>query len=120
MDFKYINPEYLDSVSGGDAGIINDLVTLFRNQASEIVNSMFSALEAKDYTQISLLAHKIKSSVAIMGMDDLALMLKTLELKARESADTDLYRGYIERLRNDTASALIELDELILMRSGKK
>lgn len=120
MDFRFINPEYLDSVSGGDAGIINDLVTLFRNQATEIVDSMFSALETKDYLQLSLLAHKIKSSVAIMGMDDLASMLKTLELKARESADPDSYRGYIERLKNDTTSALIELDNLILIRSGKK
>jgi len=102
MDYKYINIEYLESVSGGDNNIIIEIVTLFREQAEEFYKEMTSRLAAKDYHSLSLLAHKAKSSVAIMGMNDLAVMLKT-----------DKYESYIARFKDDTDNALKELDNLI-------
>ncbi len=113
MDYKYINVEYLESVSGGDNNIVIELVTLFREQTSEFYDEMKSLLAAKDYYNLSLLAHKAKSSIAIMGMDDLAMMLKTFELQAKEGIETDKYESYIERFKNDTDEALKELDNYI-------
>lgn len=69
MDYKFINIEYLDSVSGGDSGIIGEIVIMFREQCIEIHNEMKSLLSVKNYTSLGLLAHKAKSSVAIMGMN---------------------------------------------------
>lgn len=83
MEYKFINTEYLDSVSGGDSEIIREIVVMFKEQVIEIFNEMNSHLSEKDYRSLGLLAHKAKSSVAIMGMDDLALMLKTFELQAK-------------------------------------
>ncbi len=68
MDYKFINMEYLDSVSGGDTSIINEIVVLFKEQSVEIYDEMKSLLESKNYISLGLLAHKAKSSVAIMGM----------------------------------------------------
>ena len=34
MDYKFINMEYLDSVSGGDQSIIVELVGMFKEQSS--------------------------------------------------------------------------------------
>lgn len=113
MDYKYINVEYLESVSGGDNSIIIELVNLFREQTKEFYEDMKALLAAKDYYNLGLLAHKAKSSVAIMGMNDLATTLKTFELQAKEGIDTDKYESYIERFRNDTDEALKELDNLI-------
>jgi len=113
MDYKYINIEYLESVSGGDNSIIIEIVALFREQAEEFYKEMTSRLAAKDYHSLSLLAHKAKSSVAIMGMNDLAVMLKTFELQAREEIETDKYESYIARFKDDTDNALKELDNLI-------
>ncbi len=113
MDYKYINVEYLESVSGGDNSIVLELVNLFREQTKEFYEDMKALLTAKDYYNLGLLAHKAKSSVAIMGMNDLALTLKTFELQAKEGIETDKYESYIERFRNDTNEALKELDNLI-------
>lgn len=113
MAYSFINPQYLDSVSGGDPEIIRELVSIFRDQVKETFLTMKTLNEQKDYTQLALLAHKVKSSVAIMGMDDLAGLLKTFEIKARESKDTDLYLSYIERFKNDTDSAIVELEDFI-------
>ena len=108
--------EYLDSVAGGDLGIINELVILFREQTIEIAKEMESLLIKKDYTSLGLLAHKAKSSVAIMGMTEMAQILKTFELQAKEEKDIHLYESYIERFKKDTQEAVKELEDLISKR----
>jgi HPt (histidine-containing phosphotransfer) domain-containing protein len=116
MDYKYVNMEYLDSVSGGDHEVIKELVSIFKDQVIEIYQEMRSLLTSKDYTALGQLAHKAKSSVAIMGMTSLSEMLKTFELQARDAKETQLYESYIERFKNETQEAVREIDDIILKR----
>jgi HPt (histidine-containing phosphotransfer) domain-containing protein len=113
MDYKFINTEYIDSVSAGDTEIIRELVVLFKEQAVEIYNEMKSSLASKNYNSLALLAHKAKSSVAIMGMNDLSVMLKTFELLAKEKRESDLFDEYITRFKTETEEAIKELDNLV-------
>lgn len=71
-----------------------------------------------DFTSLGLLAHKAKSSVAIMGMNDLATMLKTFELQAKEARETQMYESYINRFRDETTGAIIELEHIITTRQS--
>jgi HPt (histidine-containing phosphotransfer) domain-containing protein len=111
MDYKFINTEYLSSVSGGDRDITYEIINMFTEQTCEVYGEMKSLLASGKYHLLGLLAHKAKSSVAIMGMNDLALMLKTFELQAKEARETDLYESYIERFKSDTDSAIAELED---------
>ena len=114
MEYKFINTEYLDSVSGGDSEMIREIVDLFKEQVVEFHNEMKSLLKKKNYYSLGLLAHKAKSSVAIMGMSELATMLKTLELQAKEGQESEKYQSYVDKFRNDTLEAVKELDDLII------
>jgi len=118
MVYEHINPEYLDSIANGDNELIREIVEMFSVQASEIYTEMSILSEKKDYQALGLLAHKAKSSVAIMGMKELASMLKTFELNARESIGINEYTAFIERFRNDTKEAVKELHHLIKSRKG--
>jgi HPt (histidine-containing phosphotransfer) domain-containing protein len=113
MDYKYINTEYLNSVAAGDNEIIRDIVSMFKEQVVEIYTEMNARFMAKDYKALGLLAHKAKSSVSIMGMNDLATMLKTFELQAKENKESGLYESYIIRYKSETEEAIKELDNLI-------
>jgi HPt (histidine-containing phosphotransfer) domain-containing protein len=113
MDYKFINTEYLDSVSGGDNEIRHEIVIMFREQVSVIYGEMKSLLDEKKYKLLGMLAHKAKSSVAIMGMNDLASMLKTFEIQARDEKNPELYESYIARFNDETKAAVIELDDLV-------
>ncbi len=86
---------------------------MFRDQVAEFNNEMKAHFEGKNYKALGNLAHKAKSSVAIMGMDSLSNMLKTFELQATEEKNSDMYESYIQRFENDTKCALDELDSLI-------
>jgi HPt (histidine-containing phosphotransfer) domain-containing protein len=110
MDYKFIKMEYLDSVSEGDPEIIREILLIFKDQAIEMYNEMILRLSEKNYPLLGFLAHKAKSSVSIMGMDDLALMLKTFERQAKEGKDYELYESYIARFKAETDEAVKELE----------
>ncbi len=113
MNYKFIKTEYLESVSGGDIGIARELTDMFREQSKEIYGELMAKLSAGDYLSLSQLAHKAKSSVAIMGMDELATMLKTFELQARDRIETEMYESYISRFKNEIDAAVIELEDYL-------
>jgi HPt (histidine-containing phosphotransfer) domain-containing protein len=110
MDYKFIKMDYLNSVSEGDPEIIREILLIFKDQAVEISDEMDVRLSEKDYPLLAFLAHKAKSSVAIMGMDDLAALLKTFEIQAKEGNDHELYKSYIARFKADTEEAVKELE----------
>lgn len=113
MDYKFIKTEYIESVSGGDNEIILELVSMFREQVGEISLEMRNLLNKNDYHTLGLLAHKAKSSVAIMGMTELATMLKTFELQAKDGQERDKYEMYISRFEQETMGAVEELENYI-------
>ncbi len=116
MVYKYINIDYLDSVSGGDSEIIQEIIKIFKDQIVEIYNEMQLYLSEKNYQSLGLLAHKAKSSVAIMGMNDLANMLKTFELQGKEGKEPELYESYIKRFKFETEEAVKELEDIMTNR----
>jgi HPt (histidine-containing phosphotransfer) domain-containing protein len=118
MNYKFINTEYLDSVSGGDPDLTNEIVSIFKEQVAEAYHEMKELLASRNYQNLGLLAHKIKSSVSIMGMSDLANMLKTFELETREEKNSEKYGSYIERFKSDTENAVKELDDHMKKISG--
>jgi len=113
MDFKYINTEYLESVSGGDKDVISELISLFKEQVTEMADEMDALYGKGDYYNLGLQAHKAKSSVAIMGMEELAAMLKTFELQAKNGVEASKYPEYINRFKDETGIAVTELDEFV-------
>jgi len=113
MDYKFISTEYLDSVSGGDNETIREIVVMFSEQVVEMYDEMRVLLSEKKYQALGMLANKAKSSVTIMGMKDLAAILKTLEIQAKEGKETEKYESYVTRFGNDTREAVKELDNLI-------
>jgi HPt (histidine-containing phosphotransfer) domain-containing protein len=113
MDYKYIKIEYLEMVAGGDSDLLKELVSMFKDQVAEFNSEMDVLFREKNYYALGNLAHKAKSSVAIMGMDSLANMLKTFELQANEGKNSDMYESYISRFENDTKHAISELESLI-------
>lgn len=106
-----INLSYIKDVCGNDREIIAEMISIFRSQIPEFVSEMRSLLKNRQFNDLGLLAHKAKSSVAIMGMEDLAVALKTFELKARAGEETGSYADFIDRFEKDTGVALKELDE---------
>jgi len=102
---------YLKNMSGDNPEIIKEMIAIFIEQAQEYIRDMQKNLDEKNYDAIGKLAHKAKSSISIMGMNDLAADMKTLELLAKEQKELETYPNFIEKFISQTQQAITELKE---------
>jgi len=101
---------YLQEMAGGNKMLILEMISIFKSQVAEFADEMDKLLGNKEYELLGKLAHKAKSSVAIMGMSDLAEDLKTLELLAKDKKNTRLYPTILKNFREGTSEAIEELE----------
>jgi len=95
--FTHADLTYLESMAMGSQEMINEMIEIFIEQIPEFTEGLQSLLDQKDYIALGALAHKAKSSVAVMGMNSLANDLKDLEIKAKAGDDPHLYQGLVSK-----------------------
>ncbi len=103
---------YLDSISNGDNKFMQELIDLFFEQIPDYQNKLIGLNKIKDWNNLARIAHKAKSAIIMMGMEDLAVELKKLEENAKEEKNIGDYQEIIVKFVNDTNSAIAELKEL--------
>ena len=102
--------EYLKTMSGGDAVFIREMIDLFREQIDEYKQLMPELLRNKDYDSLSKMAHKAKSSAAVMGMKNVADLLKDLEILANKEEEVDRYESLVNEFLQQSELAVLELE----------
>jgi HPt (histidine-containing phosphotransfer) domain-containing protein len=103
---------YLKNMSAGNKDLVLEMIGIFKRQVTEFSSDMDRLYENKEYENLGKLAHKAKSSISIMGLNDLAKDLKTFENIAKAGTDVDQYPIFIEKFKNETSEAIVELDEI--------
>lgn len=98
-------------MSGGDDKFIAEMIDLFGEQVEEYAELMPDLLRNKKYEDLSKLAHKAKSSVAVMGMNSVADLLKELEKLAIEGTNPELYEGMVNEFLEQSKLAVVELEK---------
>ena len=101
---------YLESMAEGDPGLIREMIGIFSTQVAEFSSLMQVHLEKKDWQELGKLAHKAKSSVAIMGMKELAEKLNELEILTQDGRQVQSYPGYIDLFLAASEDAVNELN----------
>ena len=99
-------------MSAGNKELVIEMIGIFKQQAVEFVEEMNTLNNEKRYEELGKLAHKAKSSISIMGLDELATDLKTFELNAKAGIETEKYPEFIARFEAETSEAIVELDEV--------
>ena len=102
---------YLKTLSGEDESFIRDMINIFKEQFAEYADEMPALVKKADYINLSKLAHKAKSSVAVMGMSKVADQLQKLELLAKIGEQKETYEGIIQDFLTQTSLAIKELEE---------
>ncbi len=83
--YRWIDLSYLESVSGDDRETMEELIVIFLEQIPEFNEDFANYFREKRWRKIAATAHKAKSSVLAMGMEELGNEdLKNLELLAKQ------------------------------------
>ena len=109
----YTNLSYLQNITGGDAETIRDLINLFIEQVPEFIGNLKNHLKEEKYIELGREAHKAKSSVMIMGMDDLGHDLKSLQLATIAGTKQETYAQHVIRFETECLAAVEELKEAL-------
>ena len=106
----YTNLEYLRTITEGDTESVRELIVLFIEQVPEFIENLNKFLAEKRYAELGNEAHKAKSSVMIMGMDDLGHDMKTLQLDTISRINVENYAGYVRKFELQCLAAVDELN----------
>lgn len=109
---KFIDLSYLNEISNGNKNFINELIDMFFQQIPEYQNIINDLYEKKDWYNLGRAAHKAKSAVLMMGMNDLASDLKKLEEYAKEEKNIDEYKEIIAKFVRVSNIATKELHDI--------
>ncbi|MCG2618067.1 ATP-binding protein [Terrimonas sp. NA20] len=83
--YKYIDLSYMEEISGGDIDYERTVTAQFLEIIPADLVKMNNALNKKDFTALSKLAHSIKASIAVMGMNAaMDIELDTMETGSSE------------------------------------
>ncbi len=113
-NFKHINTDYLDEISEGNQDLACDLIEMFIKQVPIFSEQLDDLYYKGDFILLGKLAHKIKSSVAMMGIDELTTDMKTLENISKEGKNDDRYPVFISKFKSISNEAIIELNEILI------
>jgi len=103
---------YLEDTSNGDTDLMLEMIQIFSEQVEETRREMADTLEDKDWFKLGKLAHKMKGTVSIVGMEGLAAELKKFELLTVDNKETDKYEYYINKFIFETKEAEKELKDI--------
>ncbi len=102
---------YLKSLANNDESFIRDMINIFKEQFEEYRIEMPDLLEKSDFNNLSKMAHKAKSSVAVMGMTSEADILQKLEILSKTGKQSEDYAEMINIFITQTSEAISELEQ---------
>jgi len=101
-------------MSDGSNELIRDLIKMFIKQVPVFTEQLDGYYKSGDFYSLGKLAHKIKSSVAMMGINELTTDMKTLENIAEDGKDKERYPLLISNFKAISSEAIIELNTILI------
>lgn len=111
---KHIDLSYINEVAMGNQAIRKELADLFVSQVADFNINFDKLYEAKDWSNLGKEAHKAKTSILILGLNDLSEVLQDLQHLAEKGEKTETYPKYISMFKEHCKAAIQELKEEIL------
>ena len=110
--FKHVDLTYLESIGDGDNKFLNELIEIFRNQIPILIQQLTDNLDKKNYEELGAIAHKAKSSVAMLGIVELKNDMEFLEINTKNRGSIEKYPILVKRFIDISSEVLKEIKDL--------
>ncbi len=110
---KHTNLDYLKEISNGSKEFMAEMLGLFLKQTPETISILESSLREKDWVALRNIAHKMKPSIAFMGLKEIEQEVKLLEEYAGSGTHLEEIPALVAKVKSVCVSGMEELkDEL--------
>lgn len=104
---KQSNPlQTLIDLTNGDENFIREMLGIFIKNTPESIVRIKASIDQKDFSSLSDHAHKLKSSIQILGDDDLFELIKKIENTAKSEGNKDDLIIWIDELIQELTDLL--------------
>lgn len=101
-----LDRQRLSELYGGDAAYASEMFSMFLTDIVPDIRKLPSICETKDWTHLASAAHKLKPTLAMVGLSELEEKMRRLENSARQDKDVDLIEEYCHDF-------MIEIDKVL-------
>jgi len=109
MKNNLYNLELIYLMADGDTAFVEKMVSLFAELTPSLLIRLKTGIERNDYKEIKLTAHKMISSIDMMGIDTLKPVIRTLEKMAAEKVEISEIKLSAEFLEKTLITVLDQL-----------
>lgn len=106
---RHYDLTYLHDVFHGNEAMVQQIVRLFLEQAPAFGNAMTRCVRESKWKDLHPIAHKLKSSVNMLGMTGLAPIVMEIERTSKFSHDPSTLPGLVSELNMQLELVLMTL-----------
>lgn len=110
---KIMNLDLLSRTVNGNKKVIVEIMNVFLEQLPGDIAAINEAVEKTDFLAVKRQCHKMKSSVAIMGMDVLVTLLEEMETLGNKAENMERIEELCSQVNNLAEKAIQEVKEEI-------
>lgn len=101
----------INDMAAGDQAFVTSLVTAFLEEVPKDLDALEKAIQARDYQQVYLCAHKIKPNVAILDMEPTRRRALDIETLGKQATDIAGIETQFLLLKEEILRVLIALQK---------
>lgn len=106
---KVYDLSMLREMDAEDPGTLKHIVQVFLESIPGILDELLANFRNKDYLNLAGTSHKLKSSLELISMSEIAVLLKKIELQAKAGENLQEIPAMVEKVET---TLLIVFDQL--------
>ena len=110
--YAHINLDYLNLMSDGDLDMKKVMLEMLLDELPSEIEKMRPLLEAKDWNNLKEVSHKMKSTLAFVGNEEMTIANKVVEQISKNLENFDELPELITILENMTEKVMPELKQV--------
>ncbi|HNI43772.1 MAG TPA: PAS domain S-box protein [Chitinophagales bacterium] len=103
--------EFLDEATGGDAELKAKMIQIILRETPEEIANMERFYDQKNWERLRAVAHKFKSAVTYIGLEETKEMVKNIQINAETQQNLDETADLIAQVKRNVSIACEELEE---------
>ncbi len=104
---------YLNQVFQGNKQMINQIISMFIRQVPEYIEEMKECVVRCDFDALHSLAHKAKSSIAMLGLKNIEETVLEIESLSRNRVHQERLPGLVDKALADCRGVSKQLENVL-------
>lgn len=104
---------YLNQIFQGNKDMINNIIKLFLDQVPEYIGEMVDCVDRNDLLSLHPLAHKAKSSIAMLGLKNMEVNILQIEQDSKHNRNLEALPNLVSQVKDECDIVYAQLRELL-------